>query len=167
MLTEQTGALTDPVARLLEFYRGLERAVTFLETGGPEHTQAVRFLDTEAPLYRQDLEQALFPLLKRRLRNDDDEAEEELRREVFLAEGELARLAADWPALRPGGPEERQPPYADSLQGWREHIERMEGVILPAIHARLSACDLMVLGRAMAQHRGLPWQDVLTCETAE
>jgi hypothetical protein len=175
MLTEQTGTSHDPIARLLASSRGIRRACADLAAGDAECTQAMQFMDTEVAHYRRDLEQALFPLLKRRLRREEDEEEENLRHEIFRLDAGLADLEALWRELE--SLLERRAVITDpSLltaklnaygHAWDEHLEKMTGVILPALHARLGACDLDVLGQAMAQHRGLTWEALNRCPLPE
>jgi hypothetical protein len=103
MLTEQTGTSHDPIALLLTSSRGIRRACADLGAGDAARTQASQFMDTEVAHYRRDrdLEQALFPLLKRRLRQEEDEEEENLRHEIFRLEAGLTDLEAPWRELEP------------------------------------------------------------------
>lgn len=153
-------AVTDPIAQLLADMRTLARACEALRADAADRG-AARTMDEAAPRYRRYLEEALLPLLKRRLRADDDEDEEQLRRDIFLIEGELARFEKDWrvlrtpPATAPAAVETAfARRLADFIDGWKTHLDKMESTVLPAVHARLSACDLGLLGETMARPGG-------------
>lgn len=148
---------TDPIMRLLADMRMLGRACEALSVDSADG-DAVQTMDEVLPRYRRYLEEVLLPLLKRRLRVDDDEDEQQLRRDIFLIEAELARLEQDWharraPAAATTGPADTA--FARRLAGFvddcKAHLDKMEGTILPAVHARLSACDLGLLGEAMVR----------------
>ena len=178
MLREQDSGRADPIASVLGFFRALERALGDLEASGAARATATRVFDVEAPGYRDDLEQALFPLLKRRLRGSPDDAQERasvaigrmpgatdeeeaaLQRELFLIEGNLQQLDTAWQRLRPRLSRASAAETADFAEGWREHMERMEHRILPQLHARLARCDLEALAEAMARHRGRAWESL-------
>lgn len=101
--------------------------------------------------YRRLLGQALFPLLKRRLRNDDDEDEGRLRHTIFLAHGTLLAWIEQLStpeATDVIAPRDQVLSFNHTLE---QHLEKMETIILPAARARLSACDITLLARGMEQ----------------
>ena len=158
--------IDDPIAQLLELTRALEEACASLKTAAAgAWPSIVELLDRQLPRYRQDLEQSLIPLLKRRLRNDEDDEEQALARELFLLSKQLEDLAASWPRVRvlleAGTPVAAAAQYA---QDWEDHLDTMDSQIIPALSARLGRCDLDLLGQAMARHRGLDWQAIAACD---
>jgi hypothetical protein len=155
----------DPIAKLLEYARELERACACLEgetaTGWPE---AIAFIDARTPLYLQDLEQAVLPLLKKRLR-DDSEDEAALAQTLTRLTGKLAEIDASWRALRPalasagatGSHSKLSRAIAEYVGLWEAHVEMMENDVIPALHARLHPIEMDSLARALALHRGVDW----------
>ncbi|MDX1489107.1 MAG: hemerythrin domain-containing protein [Acidiferrobacterales bacterium] len=155
----------DPIANLLEYVRELEHACACLEgeavTGWSE---AIRFMDARTPLYLRDLEQAVLPLLKKRLR-DDSEDEAALAQTLIRLAGELAEIDARWRALRPAlasaGAARSNPKLSKAIAEyvglWEAHVEVMENDVIPALHARLGRVEMDSLARALALHRGVSW----------
>lgn len=155
----------DPIAKLLEYARELERACACLEgeavAGWPE---AIAFIDARTPLYFQDLEQAVLPLLKKRLR-DDSEDEVVLAQTLIRLTGELAEIDASWRALKPalesagaaGSHPKLSKAISEYVRRWEGHVEMMENDVIPALHARLHPIEMDNLAQALALHRGVGW----------
>lgn len=155
----------DPIAKLLEYARELERACACLEgEAATGWSEAIAFMDARTPLYLQDLEQAVLPLLKKRLR-DDSEDEAALAQTLIRLAGELAEIDARWRALRPAlanagaaGPRTTLSKATAAYVGlWEAHVEMMENDVIPALHARLRPIEMASLARALALHRGVDW----------
>ena len=144
----------DPITWLLMFIDAAQRQSAALRDPLTA-IAALGFFQTELPGYRQLLEQALFPLLKRRLRDDTDEREEDLRRSLFLASGTLLTWVERLPELA-AHPHDALP-YSHRIQTFSsdldQHLETMQTVILPAVHTRLSECGLGLLARSLDRSR--------------
>jgi hypothetical protein len=91
---------TDPIASLLEYARELERTCAQLKGEACGWSEAIAFIDARAVFYHRDLEQAVLPLLKKRVR-DDNKGEAALARTLIRLTGELAEIGARWRTLRP------------------------------------------------------------------
>ena len=149
-----TSSPHDPVAWLLMFVRAARRAGAALLDPATA-ADAVEYFQ-QLPDYRRVLEQALFPLLKHRLRDDDEnEQEETLRSAIFIASGTLQTCVELLPALP-----SLQPPEAASVRGQREifhsnleqHLDKMEVIILPALHTHLVSGDISQLASSLGHH---------------
>lgn len=155
----------DPIAKLLEYARELEHACTCLAgEAGTGWSEAIAFIDAGSPLYLQDLEQAVLPLLKTRLR-DDSEAEAALAQTLIRLTGGLAEIDESWRALRPAlasaGAVDSHPKLSKAIDEyvglWEAHVEMMENDVIPALHTRLRPIEMDSLARALALHRGIGW----------
>lgn len=164
MHTGKHETFTDPIAKLLEYARELERACARMrDSRARVRSEAIVLADAYAPMYRRDLEQAVLPLLKGRVL-DEGEDDDALARVLLLVTIELAELDKRWRALkaslgaatvaRSGVPESGINAYAEL---WQQHVARLENEIIPALHTRLSEHDMQILGEAMALHRGIAW----------
>lgn len=154
MTTDDTSGQNDPIAWLLMYIREARRQGAALHD--PANTAAaLAFFQAQLPGYRRVLEQALFPLLKRRLRDDDDEGEEALRQAIFLASGTLLAWEEQLPALlslpTPNVKVARtlMTSFSNRLD---LHLEKMETVILPAVPAHLGKCDIALLASSLRRH---------------
>jgi hypothetical protein len=159
----------DPIARLLEFTRKVEHACTQLRSHmSGEWAEARSFFEREIGAYRRDLEQAVFPILKARVREEEQQEEDpELVGTLMRVSGELVEIEERWRELKPLL--ERQSVVrapidttitqhiATFVRLWEEHVSQMEHEIIPALHALLSEDDLKQLGKALARHSGIAW----------
>jgi hemerythrin-like domain-containing protein len=167
----------DPVARLADCHRGIERALRFLETvtagarGGSLNTAqrealtaAVRHFRDSAPLHARDEEDSLFP----RLRASGGPwlaavlpRIETLRVEHAGAaahQATLAALGARWLAegSLPPDPFGQLERALDELRSvYPAHLTYEEAVLFPLARAVLSPADLEEIGREMAVRRHL------------
>lgn len=154
MTLDDTPGLHDPIAWLLMFVREAQRQQAALQARDTAAT-ALDFFRMQLPGYRKVLEQALFPLLKRRLRDDDDAQEETLRQAIFLASGTLLTGMEQLSALTASPPPDTSTArglLAAFSHGLDRHLEHMEAIILPAVHTRLSACDIALLASSQGRH---------------
>ncbi len=154
MTPDETDVPHDPIAWLLMFVSDAQQQQAALSDATTAAT-ALNFFQMQLPGYRQVLEQALFPLLKRRLRDDDDEQEETLRRAIFLASGTLLNGMEQLSALTASPPPDTAAArdlMAAFSQGLDRHLEKMETIILPAVHTRLSECDIALLAGSQERH---------------
>jgi hypothetical protein len=154
MTLDDTSGLHDPIAWLLMFVREAQRQQAALHDPATA-AAALSFFQMQLPGYRKVLEQALFPLLKRRLRDDDDAQEETLRQAIFLASGTLLTGMEQLSVLTASSPPDTSTArdlMAAFSQGLDRHLEQMETIILPAVHTRLSACDIALLAGSQGRH---------------
>lgn len=113
-----------------------------------------RYFEQAAPQHHADEEQDLFPLLA---------STPGLGRLIADLQREHAHLDAAWRALAPaltrleGGEVARGLHAAVEIfvTAYRAHVAREDAGILPAARERLGADQLRVLGRRMAQRRGV------------
>jgi len=130
--------------------------------------RALSFLREELPLHREDEEQDLFPLLRRRCELEDeiDKAIARLSADHLHSE-EDAPVVADILAGLETGQESLSDDERTTLTRYAAHVRRHlileNAIILPFAKLRLTKRDLATLTLRMMQRRGL---DRLT-ETAE
>lgn len=157
MTTDATSDGHDPYTWLLIFMREAQRQGAALQAtdSGVDTAAALTFFQQQLPGYQQVLEQALFPLLKRRLRDDDDTEEEILRQSLFLASGDLLACLERLAAMTSSPPADRATTHALITAFLRHldlHLEKMDTVILPAVPARLGECDIALLASSLKHH---------------
>ncbi len=152
MTTDATSDGHDPYTWLLMFLREARRQGAALQGSGS--AAALTFFQEQLPGYQQVLEQALFPLLKRRLRDDDDAAEETLRQTLFLASGNLRACLEPLAAVTspPPGTTTTHALLTSFLHHLDLHLEKMDTVILPAVPTRLGECDIALLASSLRRH---------------
>lgn len=123
---------------------------------------ARRFLERDFHLHVSDEEADLFPLLRRRLKTEDDiggimetlSAEHAEERAVArtIADDLTAALAGNAPATHAGTLRARLRRFAAKE---RRHLITENAIVLPLARARLTAADLRELGRRMAARRAV------------
>jgi hemerythrin-like domain-containing protein len=122
-----------------------------------------RYFNEAAPRHHEDEEVDMFPLLRERCRATDAAVIAATER----IEAEHVEMAALWRELDAvlericagdAAPlaVERVDRFASIYDG---HINAEENVLLPAMKRLLGAADWQAIGRAMAQRRGLDWND--------
>ena len=154
MTTDDTSNQHDPYTWLLMFIREAQRQGAAWREPATA-AAALTFFQEQLPGYHQALEQALFPLLKRRLRDDGDEAEEALRQAIFLASGSLLTCLEQLAALASSPPPNAKMTHTLITSFGNRldlHLEKMETVILPAVPARLGECDIALLASSLRRH---------------
>lgn len=160
----------DPLGYLqTEFYRqriacNTLEALATSGTGGDARADAerlLRYLMDELPMHLADEEESLFPLLAQRALAEDglddileplhDERARNAHKASQIADT-LRQVAAG--AVPPGALRAEAGDFADRL---RRHLARETDVILPLARRRLTAADLVALGKAMALRRGVSY----------
>lgn len=123
--------------------------------------RVLRYIHQDLPLHIADLEDSLVPLLSQRVLPADsfdvvrarDQGEgrcddETLDRLVTS----LRRVAADG-----ASPVDLQPDAGTLVEARRQDLAWVNDVILPLAESRITGADLVTLGRAMADRRGVPY----------
>jgi hemerythrin-like domain-containing protein len=121
----------------------------------------VEYLTIDLPLHIADEEEALFPLLEARCTEEDSAGDviELLRAEHAADQALMAEAVAPLRAMAGG----RTAVIADTArahiramaEAQRRHLAWENSVVLPLAKRRLTDSDLVDLGRAMAQRRGI------------
>lgn len=127
-----------------------------------------RYFDEAAPRHHEDEEVDLFPRLLQRLEGRTDSEATGVRNAVALLQTDHRDIGRLWAVLRDalnaietgdrGALDEAV--VALFVSRYRSHCEVEDTVIAPALRRALSEQELEVVGRAMAQRRGVDWGDI-------
>lgn len=124
-----------------------------------------RYFNEAAPRHHEDEEVDLFPRMRERLDAERDrtvldvldqvEADHLLMSQLWKQlDDRLARISR-------GDAVELEQPLIDRFATmYRHHIDAEEQVLLPALKRVLKPADWQAVGRAMAERRGLDWDEV-------
>lgn len=122
-----------------------------------------RYFNEAAPRHHEDEEVDMFPLLRERSRATDPAVIATLAR-VEAEHVEMAALWRELDAVLSRISAGNAAPLASELvkrfaSSYDAHITAEETVLLPAMQRLLSAADWQAVGRAMAERRGVDWND--------
>ena len=125
-----------------------------------------RYFNEAAPRHHEDEELDMFPRLRERLGTESDRTVLDVLDQVEADHLEMARL---WKkldevlaAISRGEPATLEQPLIDRFATmYRHHIDAEERVVLPALKRVLNANDWQAVGRAMAERRGLEWEQLV------
>jgi len=149
------------LSRLAEHLRG---------QGADEDAQVTaasirRYFNEAAPRHHEDEEVDMFPRLRERLDPTQDSTVLDVLEQVEADHLEMAglwkRLDETLAVISRGKALALEQSLIDRFATmYRHHIDAEERVILPALKKALSKHDWQAVGRAMAERRGLDWEDV-------
>ncbi|MFN3564510.1 MAG: hemerythrin domain-containing protein [Burkholderiaceae bacterium] len=127
-----------------------------------------RYFDEAAPRHHEDEEIDLFPRLLQRLEGRTGSEAAGVRNAIALLESDHREMGRLWSILREalnaiergdaGALDEAV--VALFVTRYRSHCEIEDTVIAPALRRALSAQELEAVGQAMAQRRGIDWNDI-------
>ncbi|MGE5162015.1 MAG: hemerythrin domain-containing protein [Betaproteobacteria bacterium] len=128
-------------------------------------TSIRRYFNEAAPRHHEDEEVDMFPRLRERLDGERDKVVLDVLDQVEADHLEMAgvwkRLDATLAEIARGKAATLDRPLIDRFATmYRHHIDAEERVILPALRKALGKADWQAVGRAMAERRGLEWEQV-------
>lgn len=149
----------------------LQRLVEHLRTNGADESACVtatsirRYFDEAAPRHHEDEEIDLFPRLQAKVTGAQAKRINHAIASLRADHGELHGL---WAQLRVAlkAIERGEAATLDEaaltifVTRYRAHIELEESVLAPALAKLLGKRDLAAIGRAMAERRGLNWEEL-------
>jgi pyridoxamine 5'-phosphate oxidase len=159
----------DPLGMLAACHRRIERQLATLDRLQrhlPEHgcdsdaraaaRAILKYFDSAAPNHHADEEMSLFPRLVAA-------ASKQASPLIAELEGEHVRLAAGWRHLRPqlagivaGARGNLSPKEVEQIRAaYAAHIAREEDLLIPLAARTLDAGTLAMIGREMAERRGV------------
>lgn len=129
-----------------------------------------RYFNEAAPRHHEDEEVDMFPRLRERL---DTAADKTLLDVLDQVEADHLEMAGLWnrldqvlAAISRGEQAALEQSLIDRFATmYRHHIDAEERVLLPALKRVLKKNDWQAVGRAMAERRGLEWEQLVKPET--
>jgi len=161
--------------RIARMNNMLQRLVEYLKThpvdkdAGVTAASVLRYFEEAAPRHHEDEEIDLFPRLQARLRTRSrGPAAEHIGVAIQSLLADHEQMHALWLALREPlrRVEAGEEPQFDDAQvtlfitRYRAHMEVEDREIAPALRRMLTAKDLREIGRAMAERRGVSWDEI-------
>ena len=127
-------------------------------------TSIRRYFNEAAPRHHEDEEVDMFPRLRERLDSERDRTVLDVLDQVEADHLEMAglwkRLDALLAEIARGKAVTLEQPLIDRFATmYRHHIDAEERVLLPALKKALGKNDWQAVGRAMAERRGLEWDE--------
>jgi hemerythrin-like domain-containing protein len=158
--------------RVQRFAALLSRLAEHLRTEGANEdaqitaTSIRRYFNEAAPLHHEDEEVDLFPRLRERLDPARDRTVLDVLDQVEADHLEMAgvwkKLDAQLARVSSGESVELGQPTIDRFATmYRHHIDAEERILLPALKRTLGKADWQTVGRAMAERRGLEWEETV------
>ncbi len=128
-------------------------------------TSIRRYFNEAAPRHHEDEEVDMFPRLRERLDAERDrtviDVLDQVEADHLEMAGVWARIDALLAAIARGERVELEQPLLDRFATmYRHHIDAEERVVLPALKKALGRGDWQSVGRAMAERRGLDWDEL-------
>jgi hemerythrin-like domain-containing protein len=128
-------------------------------------TSIRRYFNEAAPRHHEDEEVDMFPRLRERLDAERDRTVLDVLDQVEADHLEMAgiwkRLDALLAEIARGKAVTLERTLIDRFATmYRHHIDAEERILLPALKKALGKNDWQAVGRAMAERRGLEWDDV-------
>jgi hemerythrin-like domain-containing protein len=157
--------------RVERFAALLGRLAEHLGTRGADEDAQVtatsirRYFNEAAPRHHEDEEVDMFPRLRERLDSERDRTVLDVLDQVEADHLEMAglwkRLDALLAGIARGKAVTLEKPLIDRFATmYRHHIDAEERVLLPALKKALGKSDWQAVGRAMAERRGLEWDEI-------
>ena len=157
--------------RVQRFAALLSRLAEHVRTEGANEDAQVtatsirRYFNEAAPRHHEDEEVDMFPRLRERLDAQRDKTVLDVLDQVEADHLEMAgvwkRIDAHLAAIAGGQRIELEQPLIDRFAtAYRHHIDAEERVLLPALRKALGRSDWQAVGRAMAERRGLDWDEL-------
>lgn len=127
-----------------------------------------RYFDEAAPRHHEDEEIDLFPRLLQRLEGRTESEAAGVRNAIALLQSDHREMGRLWSILRDalaaveGGDAGAldEAVVALFVTRYRSHCEVEDTVIAPALRRALPKEELDAVGRAMAQRRGVDWDEI-------
>jgi hemerythrin-like domain-containing protein len=124
-----------------------------------------RYFNEAAPRHHEDEEVDMFPRLRERLNAERDSTVLDVLDQVEADHLEMAglwkRLDAVLADISSGRKTALEQPLIDRFATmYRHHIDAEERVLLPVLKKVLGKSDWQAVGRAMAERRGLEWDEL-------
>lgn len=152
----------------------LQRLLEHVRASGADEQAKVtavsirRYFDEAAPRHHEDEEIDLFPRLLQRLDGSTGSEAAGVRNAVALLEADHREMGRLWSILREAlaAIERGDAGALDEVvvglfvSRYRSHCEIEDTVIAPALRRALSEQELDAVGHAMAQRRGVDWNDI-------
>jgi len=157
--------------RVQRFAALLSRLAAHLRNQGADEDARVtatsirRYFNEAAPRHHEDEEVDMFPRLRERLRADRDKTVLDVLGQVEADHLEMAglwrKLDAVLAEISSGRAVALEQPLIDRFATmYRHHIDAEERVLLPAMKKAFGKGDWLAVGRAMAERRGLEWEEI-------
>ena len=157
--------------RVQRFAALLSRLADHLSSEGPDEDAQVtavsirRYFNEAAPRHHEDEEVDMFPRLRERLDREHDRTVLDVLEQVEADHLDLAglwrRLDEILAEVSRGKRVLLEQPLIDRFATmYHHHIDAEERVLLPALKKALSRSDWQAVGRAMAERRGLDWDEI-------
>lgn len=157
--------------RVQRFAALLTRLAEHLRAHGPDDDAQVtassirRYFNEAAPRHHEDEEVDMFPRLRERLREDADKAVlavlDQVENDHLVMAGLWKTLDGELDAISRGKAGALEQPLIDRFATmYRHHIDAEERVLLPALKRVLNKAEWLAVGRAMAERRGLEWEQL-------
>ncbi len=152
----------------------LQRLLEHLRESGADEQARVtavsirRYFDEAAPRHHEDEEVDLFPRLLQRLEGRTESEAVGVRNAIALLQSDHREMGRTWSILREalaaieGGDAGAldEAVVALFVSRYRSHCEVEDTVIAPALRRTLTSDELGEVGRAMAQRRGIDWDEI-------
>ena len=118
----------------------------------------LHYVTAELPLHIADFEESLIPLLAQRVLPSDEFETVLTRRQSQCNDEILDRLVTSLRGIAASGagPIDLQPDAGTLIEARRRDLIWESDVILPLAELRIADADLVALGTAMADRRGIP-----------
>lgn len=128
-------------------------------------TSIRRYFNEAAPRHHEDEEVDMFPRLRERLDAERDSTVLDVLDQVEADHLEMGglwkRIDEMLAAIARGQRIDLEQPLIDRFATmYRHHIDAEERVVLPALKKALTASEWQAVGRAMAERRGLDWDEL-------
>lgn len=164
--------------RVQRFAALLSRLADHLSSQGADEDAQVtavsirRYFNEAAPRHHEDEEVDLFPRLRERLHGERDRTVLDVLEQVEADHLEMAglwkRLDEVLAQISRGKRAILEQALIDRFATmYRHHIDAEERVVLPALKKTLTKSDWQAVGRAMAERRGLDWDELAKPVTAK
>jgi hemerythrin-like domain-containing protein len=156
------------MARLLVRLCGHVRTVGVDADASAGATSVRRYFDEAAPHHHEDEEKDLFPRLRERAPQLGEPRSGELLGALVRLDRDHVEIGALWQALRLPLKRIENGEKADLDEAkvtqffnrYQDHIRIEDTVVAAALEELLTAADLVKVGQAMAQRRGVEWRDL-------
>lgn len=127
-------------------------------------TSIRRYFNEAAPRHHEDEEVDMFPRLRERLVDSDKtvlDVLDQVEADHLEMAGMWKSIDATLAKIAHGRPVALEQAVIDRFATmYRHHIDAEERVLLPALKRVLGKADWNAVGRAMAERRGLEWDDL-------
>ncbi len=135
------------------------------ESAGVTAASILRYFDEAAPRHHEDEEIDLFPRLLMHLKGSE---RDKIAPQIEALQEDHKRLEGAWAELRPAliAIESKSEKSLDDgatgdvVIGFRQHVERENQLLAPALQRAFDPEELEAIGRSMAARRGVNWEEL-------